>query len=219
MKVKIALIFIILFNFCNAQEELDYSIFSVSESHVDSITYFFNKMLESEGDEKIELEKLFFESLPNNHYEMSDAMYIHLHKQHVEYKEMNKIPPINVPHPWVDYLSKMDYFDKQSYYKKYFNICIGGEYGADHMVAGFEIYKRFLNDSETACQELKKLNDQDIEAVFYFIFDETHPAYNEENIALYHEMLAKLKKRDTRLYYLLEKSYARVIKEQSQHRH
>ena len=217
MKLKITLLFLFAVTLCKAQSDEDFSKFEISERHVDSITTIYNTMLKSEGEEKKAMERLFFEALPNSYTEMSDAMYIHLRKEYEAYKAKNEIPPINVPHPWVAYLSTMDYPDKTAYYQKYFNICIGGEYGADEQVLGFEIYKRFLMDTDRACLELKKRNDADISAVFYFIFDETHPAYNEESIALYHEMLSNLKQRDTRLAGLLQSTYARILEEQKQY--
>lgn len=218
MKSKLAILFIMIYNICLSQTDIDFSNIRVTEARVDSINLYFGKVHNSAGEDKKRLEKLLFEILPNSHLEMSDAMYIDLTKKHIEWeKDKSTIPPILIPHPWVEYLSGMEYYDKQAYYRKYFNICIGGDYGADHMRSGFEIYKRFLKDTKTACKEMKKLNDKEIESIFYFIFDETHPEHNEENIALYKKMQLTIRKVDLKLSELLEKSYKRIIEEQSHH--
>ncbi len=137
----------------------------------------------------------------------------------MEKKQTQKdfVSKLYVVNPWVKYLSSMDYYDKDAYYKKYFNICIGGEYGADYLRTGFEIYERFLSDTKIACEKLKKLSDKEIESIFYFILDETHPEHNEENISLYNEMLLKIKEVNLKLSELLEKSYNRIILEQRNH--
>ena len=148
-------------------------------------------------------------------------MYIDSWKKDLEWKKNKQkkdfVPNLYVINPWVKYLSIMDYYDKDAYYEKYFTICIGGEYGADYLRAGFEIYERFLSDTKTACKKLEKLTDNEIESIFYFIFDETHPEYNEENISLYNEMLLKIKMENLKLSELLEKSYKRLIAEQRNH--
>ena len=221
MKSKLLILFLLIYNLCSSQTDIDFSELSITESRVNSINLYFNKLLKSEGEKKKELEKLFFELLPNSHSEMSDAIYIDSWKRNLEWKK-NKhkkdfVSKLYVVNPWVKYLSSMDYYDKDAYYKKYFNICIGGEYGADYLRTGFEIYERFLSDTKIACEKLKKLSDKEIESIFYFIFDETHPEHNEENISLYNEMLLKIKEVNLKLSELLEKSYNRIILEQRNH--
>ncbi|MCA0133914.1 hypothetical protein [Winogradskyella alexanderae] len=221
MKNKLSILFFLIYNLCSSQIDIDFSNLSVTESRVDSINLYFDKVLKSDGEKKKELEKLFFELLPNSHSEMSDAMYIDAVKK-VQEREKNKykegyISKILIPNPWVKYLSKMDYYDKDVYYDKYFNICIGGEYGADYLRAGFEIYERFLSDTKIACEKLERLTDKQIESIFYFIFDEIHPEHNEENISLYKKMLSKIKVENVKLSELLEKTYKRIITEQRNH--
>lgn len=221
MKNKLSILFFLIYNLCSSQIDIDFSKLKVTEARVDSINLYFDKVLKSDGEKKKKLEKLFFELLPNSHSEMSDAMYIDIWKKDVEWKK-NKhkkgfIHKVYVVNSWVKYLSTMDYYDKDAYYEKYFNICIGGEYGADYLRAGFEIYERFLYDTKTACEKLEKLTDKEIESVFYFIFDETHPEHNEENVSLYNEMLLKIKTENLKLSELLEKSYKRIIDEQRNH--
>ncbi|MCB0399441.1 MAG: hypothetical protein KDD26_07420 [Winogradskyella sp.] len=221
MKNIFSLLFLLIYHLCSSQNDIDFSKLKVTEARVDSINLYFDKVLKSDGEKKRKLEKMFFELLPNSHSEMCDAMYIDIWKKNVEWKK-NKhkkgfVSKVYVVNPWVEYLSKMDYYDKDSYYEKYFNICIGGEYGADYLRAGFEIYERFLSDTKTACEKLERLNDKEIESIFYFIFDETHPEHNEENISLYNKMLLKMKKENLKLSELLEKSYKRIIAEQRNH--
>ena len=221
MKNKLLFLFFLICNLCLSQNDIDFSKLKVSESRVDSINLYFNRIIKSNGERKKILEKMFFELLPNSHSEMSDAMYIDSWKKDLEWKK-NKhkkdfVPKLYVVNPWVKYLSTMDYYDKDAYYEKYFNICIGGEYGADYLRAGFEIYERFLSDTKTACEKLEKLTDNEIESIFYFIFDETHPEYNKENISLYNEMFLKIKTENIKLSELLEKSYKRIIAEQRNH--
>jgi hypothetical protein len=215
------ILFIIIYNVCSSQNDIDFSTLSVSETRVDTINLYFNKVLSTTGQKKKVFEKLFFESLPNSHFEMSDAMYIDSMKKLIEWKRnkdnKNFVPEVYVINPWVDYLSTMEYYDKDAYYTKYFNICIEGEYGADYIRSGFEIYKRFLIDTKTACQKLEKLEDKKIESIFYFIFDETHPQHNEENISLYNELLSKIKVVNLKLSKLLEKSYKKILNEQKHH--
>ena len=220
MKNKLSILFLLIHNLCSSQIDIDFSELSVTESRVDSINLYFEKLLKNDGKKK-ELEKVFFELLPNSHSEMSDAMYIDAVKK-VQEREKNKykegyVPKILIPNSWVKYLSKMDYYDKDAYYDKYFNICIGGEYGADYLRVGFEIYERFLSDTKIACEKLERLTDKQIESVFYFIFDETHPEQNEENISLYKEMFLKIKSENIKLSELLEKTYKRIITEQKNH--
>ena len=221
MKSKLSILFLLIYNLCSSQTDIDFSKLKVTEARVDSINLYFDKVLKSEGEKKKELEKQFFELLPNSHSQMSDAMYIDTWKKHIEWKKnkhkKNYVPKLYVVNPWVKYLSQMDYYDKDAYYEKYFNICIGGEYGADYLRAGFEIYERFLSDTKTTCEKLEKLTDKEIESIFYFIFDETHPEHNEENISLYNEMLLKIKEVNLKLSELLEKSYNRIILEQRNH--
>ena len=221
MKNKLSILFFLIYNLSSSQIDIDFSKLNVTESRVDSINLYFDKVLKSDGEKKKGLEKLFFELLPNSHLEMSDAMYIDAAKKSQERKK-NKykegyVPKILIPNSWVKYLSKMDYYDKDAYYDKYFNICIGGEYGADYLRAGFEIYERFLSDTKIACEKLQRLTDEQIESVFYFIFDETHPEHNEENISLYKKMFFKIKKENIKLSELLEKTYKRMITEQRNH--
>ncbi|WP_062055501.1 hypothetical protein [Aquimarina longa] len=216
MKKNLIIIFITCYSIASAQYKFDFSHLSISESKVDTINFYYNKVIESKGLEKKKNEKLFFLSLPNNYSEMSDAMYINSSKKIIEY-EKNKnnkdyIPKNSIINPWVTYLSTMDYYDKKEYYKKYFNICIGGRYGGDYLRSGFEIYKRFLIDTEVACREMKKLNDKEIESIFYFIFDESYPKHNKKNVSLYNKILLKIKKYDIKLSKLLENGYKKVIK-------
>ena len=221
MKNKLVILFLLIYNLCPGQNDLDFSKLSVTESRVDSINIYFDKVLKSHPKEKENYERLFFELLPNSHNEMSDAMYIDYMKKHADW-EKNKykkgyVYKLYAINPWVEYLSTIDYYDKDAYYEKYFNICIGGEYAADYLQLGFEIYKRFLNDTKTACQKMDKLDDEKIESIFSFIFDEPHPKLNEESIALYNEMLSKIKQVNLRLSKLLEQSYKRILEKRSKH--
>ncbi|WP_282079519.1 hypothetical protein [Aquimarina algiphila] len=221
MKKILIIVFLLFYGKSFAQYKFDFSNLSISESKVDSINYYYNKVLKSKREEKKKFEKQFFQSLPNNHTEMSHAMYIDSSKKLIEYEEnkhkKNYIPKSYIINPWVKHLSSMDYNDKKEYYRKYFNICIGGKYGADYMQDGFEIYKRFLVDTEQASIEMNKLNDEQIESIFWFIFDETHPEHNEKKISLYNQMMGKIKKYNSRIAYLLEKSYNRVLSAKKGH--
>ena len=87
MKSKLLILFLLIYNLCSSQTDIDFSELSITESRVNSINLYFNKLLKSEGEKKKELEKLFFELLPNSHSEMSDAMYIDSWKRNLEWKK------------------------------------------------------------------------------------------------------------------------------------
>ena len=50
----------LIYNLCSSQTDIDFSKLSITESRVDSINLYFNKLLKSEGEKKERIRETVF---------------------------------------------------------------------------------------------------------------------------------------------------------------
>ncbi|WP_298904183.1 hypothetical protein [uncultured Psychroserpens sp.] len=166
----------------------------------------------SEGDAKKNYEREFFCAMPNSFDKMLDLLYLDATLSHDKAKANNEPPPmLYIAHPWVSFFSKNNSVPPQQYYNKYIDMCIDGFYGADYIQNGFQIYKRFETDTEAICEVLAKRKVKDIEDVFYFIFDASHPE-NELNQEIYKKIHPLISKENKTLALIMTKTLETLIK-------
>jgi hypothetical protein len=188
--------------------------FETNQAQADSIVEFYEKAQKTDGEEKIELENKFFCSFPNSFSEMESIFSwdSKLDKAGVLMDYSGGKNDEFMSEPLIYYFSNLKSIDVEEYYDKYISICTNGYWQADNIREGFYIYKRFINDTENACREFLKKDEDVIYSVFKFIFDGPHPD-NEDNKEILQTIYPLIKEESTRLANILMKSYDIVIKD------
>ena len=152
----------------------------------------------------------FIRSFPNTFEEMHDLF---------GYDE-NEGPGIyydnNFGGAMIKLFSELDPINKSVYYKKYIDICLNGQWEADHIRKGFGIYKKLIERPIDAYSYLAIREDKEIQSVFRFILDGPHPN-NDENKHLLKDIKDAIPPSETRMQNLLENTFDEMINENHSH--
>jgi len=204
---------------CIAQEQIvrcDSTITTYNKEHVALLHRLIKNAKSSKGDEKVKFEKQFFCVMPNSFENMLNLLFLEATITFNTAKANGELPPLTLVHPFVSFFNGLESIEPDSYYEKYINICVGGFYGADDIREGFQIHKRFESDTKAICKVLVKRNDKDIQSVFRFIFDSSHPD-NEYNREIYSTIHPLITKENKRLGELLKLTFEKLKRDKKHH--
>ncbi len=192
--------------------ECDSTKLTFDKAHVDYLKSLIERAQTAQGEDKARIEQQFFCATPDTFIGMLDLIDLESTLVYNEYKSRGNIPPpIEMIHPFVAFYSKIQSVAPESYYNKYIDFCWDGDYMADHIYAGFQIYERLESDTETFCNILLKRKDHEIKGVFHFIFDTSHPD-NEFNRDIYNRLYPLINNHSQKLGRFFKESLENLIK-------
>ncbi|WP_298417298.1 hypothetical protein [uncultured Kordia sp.] len=190
--------------------------FKTNKNQADTIVYFFEKAKIATGNQKIELEKMFFCAFPNSFENMENIFGFDSEtgKSAALYMYSDNL----LSNPIISYFANLNSIPSKDFYDKYINICVNGIWEADKIREGFDIYKRFQNDTKAICKVLSKRNKKDIYSVFRFIFDGPHPDH-EENHKIYKSIHPLIEKENPVLATILKNAFDNLLKQKTHGHH
>jgi len=152
----------------------------------------------------------FFCAFPNSFKEMEQVFgYDHSLGAAPLYTDGNEL---------IVFFSELNSIDRETYYNKYIDICINGNWQADNIREAFGFADLIKRDPKNACLYLSKRKDSEVQSIFRFIFDGPHPD-NEENKVCYKELAEILTQYDHRLSSILKIAYKDVMIRAESHGH
>lgn len=196
--------------------------FKTNKVQADSIVMFFEKGKKSKGYKKIEFEKLFFCSFPNSFDQMENIFGFDSEtgEPAVLYDYSGGPKGKNeslMSYSIISHFANLKSVPSDIYFNKYVNICVNGTWQADNIREGFDIHKRFENDTKSICNVLSKRTQKEIYSVFRFIFDGPHPD-NEFNDEIFNTIHPLISKENIELGNALKRAYNDLVT-RSKHGH
>ncbi|MHB9147649.1 MAG: hypothetical protein ACYC2U_04415 [Candidatus Amoebophilus sp.] len=168
------------------------------EQQLELLREYYEKAINSTGNERAKYEQLFFESYPSSSH-ILEEMYSYFDERNWQYSYNEK---------WKHLLffENLTSIDKTTYFNKYIDLCSGAGW-----FSGLE--NKLLNDTEAFIAIFSERSDQEVKSIFHDLFNGAHPD-NEFNWARYNQLYDKVNPVNTHIASLMKEAFEQVLSEE-----